>query len=279
LLLGCFLGLTHVPANVDREALRSANDLYPLDAREFEARFRGREDLLALGMGPNYAQALQQKGLAPPAAGEWPRLVMSPRMIGSTPGQWDRVLQYGGLAGLLALPAAFGVLVGWRPLGRLITLAGPVFLPLFLLQLPILFFNKPEFRSRVVESNRYPSDVEGVQEALLAWAPGEKYGVQVTSAWYLHPPARAADVVGKVAVFHLRRTPITARWKLRPGTLQQTGPDLLVVCADCNTPKLVTVQVNPLRFDTGPESRIEHDAFAEGLMRYLDDHVPQLVRP
>jgi hypothetical protein len=90
-----------------------------------------------------------------------------------------------------------------------------------------------------------------------------------TSWWALSPQSRPVDELGRVALFHLRRQPITARWKLRPGAMEQSGPDLLVMCIDCDKPRLVSVQVTPIRF--GPSDK--SDPVARALMQHLESQL------
>jgi tRNA A-37 threonylcarbamoyl transferase component Bud32 len=276
--LGCFLLVIGLTAPRDRTATKTANDLYPLDAREFSIWFRSRENELAPGMGPIYAQALQLKGLPAPPPNAWPRLTMSMRMYGFTPGWGEGTFSFGVPVGLGMLFVAFGFGVGWRPLKRLCTLAGAALLPYFLVVLlPILVFNPFAFQSGVIETRSFANRVEDVREILQTWAIDQGYDAVETSSWYLHPPDRPVDEVGQIAVFHLRRSPVTARWRLRPGTLERTAPDLLVVCADCSNPRQVLVQVIQIPFGRPAEVEIGK-APAKALIQQFENKLQKILQ-
>ena len=140
-VLGGFLLLLGPTAVTDHAALKRANALIPLDVYAFATCFCDREELLAPGVVA-HARALQFVGRPQPPPGEGPRLALSMGTHGATPGWGEGVFLFGVPIGVGLLCGGFGLVAGWRPLGRLTILGGPVFFPYgAVILIPTRFFH------------------------------------------------------------------------------------------------------------------------------------------
>jgi tRNA A-37 threonylcarbamoyl transferase component Bud32 len=282
-VLGCSLGLFHRPAVGDRAVLDTWNAAYPLNAQEFSARFQGREGNVFPWMGRHYAAALQFKGLPTPAPGEEAQLIMTLQKQGPAPGWGDRVLAsswfFGAMCGLLS--GAFSmVLNGWRQRPRIFlwglgTLIFAALLPYLVVMDVAMQYSAHvnPYGSATFPNRQFSNRVNDVRSVLHAWADSHGYNVVETSTWTLHSALGLRNELGQVAVFHLRRSPLTERWQMRLGRLQRVVPDLLVVCADCDVPRLVSVLVYPASYDQVNNPEGTYDEMVAALEKRFEEQL------